>query len=197
MYPSLEGGWWDPGLQLGASLPAGQRRVGSPPLLSADEATTGLLCPVLGSPVCESCGQAGEILIKGHRGVARLEDLSYQEAEWAGTVQPAEEKAQGNLIQVYKYLKRGCKENKNSSFQWCPVTLPMAMGTKMKHRRLCQNIRKHLFTVSVTKHWHRLPSGVVVSPSLEIFRTCLDMVIGGYAWEGGLGHIPSTGTFQP
>lgn len=113
-------------------------------------------------------------------------------AEWAGTVQPGEEQAQGN-----KYLKRGCKEDKTSSFQWPPVALPVGMDTKMKHRRLCQSIRKHLFTVRVTKCWHGLLSGVMVSPSLEILRSCLDMVIGGHAWEGGLDYMTSTGTFQP
>jgi len=28
------------------------------------------------------------------------------------------------------------------------------------------------------KHWHMLPKEAVESPSLEIFKTCLDMVLG-------------------
>ena len=51
-------------------------------------------------------------------------------------------------------------------------------GHKLKHRRLPLNIRKHFFTVRVTEHWNRLPGEVVVSPSLEIFKSCLDMVLG-------------------
>jgi len=34
--------------------------------------------------------------------------------------------------------------------------------------------------MSMTKHWHRFPGGVVESPYLEIFRRCLDMVLGNW-----------------
>ena len=42
------------------------------------------------------------------------------------------------------------------------------------------NIRKHSFTVRVTEHWHRLPREVIASPSLEIFKCHLDMVLGNW-----------------
>jgi len=42
------------------------------------------------------------------------------------------------------------------------------------------NIRKYLFTVRVTKHWHELPREVVESPSLEIFKSSLAMVLGNW-----------------
>ncbi|KAK4827967.1 hypothetical protein QYF61_022669 [Mycteria americana] len=41
-------------------------------------------------------------------------------------------------------------------------------------------IRKHFFTVRVTEHWHRLPKMVVESPSLEIFKSHLDVVLDNY-----------------
>jgi len=37
---------------------------------------------------------------------------------------------------------------------------------------------KHFFTVGVTEHWHRMPRQAVESPSLEIFRGHLDVVLG-------------------
>jgi len=35
----------------------------------------------------------------------------------------------------------------------------------------------------VTEHWHRMLREVVESPSLEIFESCLDMVLGSRLWE--------------
>ena len=52
----------------------------------------------------------------------------------------------------------------------------------MKHKRVCLNIRKHFFAVGVTEHWSRLPGEFVDSPSLEILKSCLDMVLGNQLW---------------
>jgi len=41
-------------------------------------------------------------------------------------------------------------------------------GHKLNVLRL--SIRKHIFTVRVTEHWHRLPREVVESPVLEISK---------------------------
>lgn len=47
---------------------------------------------------------------------------------------------------------------------------------KLKHRKVPLNIRKHFYTVRVTKHWHRLLGEVMESLSLEIFKSHLDMI---------------------
>jgi len=49
-------------------------------------------------------------------------------------------------------------------------------GHKLKHRRFRLNIRKYFFTVMMTEHWNRLPREVE-SPSLEILKSQLDMVL--------------------
>ncbi|KFV77934.1 hypothetical protein N308_11545, partial [Struthio camelus australis] len=50
-------------------------------------------------------------------------------------------------------------------------------GHKLKHRQFYLNMRQNFFAVRVTEHWNRLPREDVESPSLEIFKTRLDMIL--------------------
>ncbi|KFV83217.1 hypothetical protein N308_12912, partial [Struthio camelus australis] len=50
-------------------------------------------------------------------------------------------------------------------------------GHKLNHRTFHLNMRKNFFPVRVREHWNRLPGEVVESPSLEIFKTRLDVIL--------------------
>ncbi|KFV83536.1 hypothetical protein N308_07302, partial [Struthio camelus australis] len=51
-------------------------------------------------------------------------------------------------------------------------------GHKLRHRKFRLNLRENFFPVRVTEHWQRLPREFVESPSLEIFKTHLDAILG-------------------
>ncbi|KFV74872.1 hypothetical protein N308_06937, partial [Struthio camelus australis] len=51
-------------------------------------------------------------------------------------------------------------------------------GQKLNHRKFCLNLRRNFFPVGVTEHWKRLPREVGESPSLEIFKSRLDVILG-------------------
>ena len=83
----------------------------------------------------------------------------------------------GDFIKVYKYPKGRCKEDGARLFSVVLSDRTRGNEHKQKHRRFLLNIRKHFFTVRVTKHCHRLPREVVESPSLEIFKTHMDSLL--------------------
>lgn len=47
-------------------------------------------------------------------------------------------------------------------------------GLDMKHRKP--------FTVRAAKHWGRLPGEVMESHPMEMFKSCLDMVLGNWLY---------------
>lgn len=102
-----------------------------------------MVASVLGSSVPERHGHTGTSSEKGHKDDQGSGTSDVRgEGERAGTLKCAEEKAQGGLNHLYKYLMGESKEGKDRFFPVVPSDRKKGNGHKLKQRRMVKHKTK-------------------------------------------------------
>ena len=104
-----------------------------------------------------------------------LENLAYRDRlRELGLFSQEKRRLWGNHIAAFQYLKRAYgKAGEGLCIRSCSDRM-RENAFKLKEGRVRLDIRKKFFSVRVMRHWNWLPSEVVDSPSLEVFKARLD-----------------------
>jgi len=128
-----------------------------------------------------------DLLEQGERRATKkirgLEHLSYEERlPELGLFSLEKRRLCGDLIAAFQYLKGAYKNGEEEFFTRTCSDRTRGHGFKLKEGRFRLDLTKKFFTMSVVRHWDRLPREAVDAPSLAVFKARLDGALSNLVW---------------